>query len=202
MPAMDEKIPREALLSTHEEYIGQYKRKYKKYIKSRRKNTPPELYHLYALQHLCQYANLSGLESSWIYDAFIEELRPKNRTVLENYYLGGFVDALIECGCKKLPAFSETAYWIGWSKTKVENSYRAFISLRSGYSPSDYAVMFRWQKMKIASAFIGSVDSPFPEGKGKKEAEIAFKNLQKEIRGLGFEDEAAPFKWKIKKARK
>lgn len=202
MPVMDEEIPMEALLSNHEEYIGQYERKYKKYIKSRKENTPPQLYHLYALQHLCQYANLFGLESSWIYDAFIEQLRPKNITVLENYYLGGFVDALIECGCKKLPAFSETAYWIGWSETKVVSSYKAFVDLHSGYSPSDYAVIFRWQKIKIASAFINSVGAPFPEGKGKKEAEIVFNNLQKQIKELGFENEPAPFSWKIKKKKK
>lgn len=158
----------------------------------KRKDTPPELFHLYALKHLCDLAALQGYDTEWIYRAFENETKPKSKTVLQSYYLGGFIAALIECGCNKAQAFAETVYWLGCSQTKAENAFNNYMKLRSGYSPLDFSILIRSQKLKAASTFINSISKPFPEGKkGNKMAEKAYKALETKIQQHGHNKEPA-----------
>ncbi len=189
---IEDHIPDEQMEICHEEFIGQYRRKYEYWVQKRRKDTPPELFHLYALKHLCEYAGMKGLDAEWIHRAFANETAPKRKTVLKNYYLGGFVAALVECECNINQACAETAHWLKCSPTTVENAHNNHMKLQSGYSPLEFSILLTREKFKIASAFINSVPYPFPEGKqGNKIAEDAYKRLAEKIQQYGYSEEPA-----------
>lgn len=172
---------KEQILACCEEFIGQYKR-----LHENDGLQKTGKHHLYALEHLCQFGEIMGLDCTWIYNTFFEELDSKNKTIQRNYYLGGFVDALTEYECNPNQAILETAYWTELSKSKVDAAYRLYLKMSGQWGPVEFSVIFKNQKLRIADTFIKYIDKPFPEGKsGNKMAEDAFNKLKKDIESKG-----------------
>lgn len=174
------------------EFIGQYKRLYKG---ERTKNFG--LYHLYALDHLCRYSEHFGLDCRWVYDAFVSQLCSKSKTILRNYYIGGFISTLIDYGSTEAEAIEGVAFWLGRfsSQSKVRAAHKDFKALSSEYAPLELAVLFKEQKLKISSAFINSMPSSFPQCR----ATAAYKVLSNDIEKFGLIGVEAPVKPIIKK---
>lgn len=190
-----EEYTAEEMLACHEEFIGQYRRLHQK-----RSKKSPGQHHLYALDHLCRFAEIKGLDCRWIYDAFSEELSSKSGTVEQNYYLGGFVYALTNFNCNPTQAIAETAFWLDISTSRVDEAYRQFLRMSGQWSPVQFSTVLTEQNVQIASAFINGVRAPFPKGKGTNTmAENAFNKLKEEITKRGLDNAPAPFQWKFKK---
>ncbi len=180
-------VSKEAMAELHQELICQYKHRYQAAKDNRRNDMPSELFQLHALKNLCDFSKLNGFNADWIYQAFAEQMNGKKETLLQSYYLGGFIAALIECDCNKNKALEEINFWLDTSKTYTENAYNIYKKLRSGYAPIEFSTLVKAQVFRIASIFINSVPKQFPKGKhNNKTAEKAYKLLEIRILHYGF----------------
>jgi hypothetical protein len=117
---------------------------------------------LRALSDLCRLGEYHELDCTWLHQAMQSEIASKNTTSLKNFYLGGFVHAMLRNGASLNKTKEAVSEWLCMSPRQVENCYYYF---RDSHDPSSSAtlpILMEVQIIEIASAVINNVNRPFP----------------------------------------
>lgn len=113
---------------------------------------------------------------AWLYDALDKATSGKLKTREKKYYIGNFIQFLIDKGAPRIHAVESTATWLNMSAAKIRQAHEHFRNENKERPELDF---HREMKTHLLHHILDSNDKPFPADHPK--AYAAFGQLKSEM---------------------